>query len=168
MKFIILFIFLISAVVTNSTNSQDYADGSYADGSFADGSFADGSDELITDFEFGDENPTHEDSKHEEFDNDVDYDEEDQQSLQKTQISAKEAMVRQVILNSMKTPEMKDKVAKVLPILRVMSPDQKLALATLVTTQVLAPPQSKGLSLEEVCIIYAENYESANMLIVNG
>lgn len=87
----------------------------------------------------------------EEFENDVDYGEEGVEINIKQQLGpSKETMVRQIILNSMKTAEMKDKVARVLPILRVMSPDQRLALATLVTTQVLAPPTSKGLSLDEV------------------
>lgn len=141
--FLIIFISginLQSPQIQNATEDEDY-------------DFAD-----VGDFDFNAEtaassnvDESSSQQPNEEFENDVDYNDEADETNVKQQLgSSKETMVRQVILNSMKTAEMKDKVARVLPILRVMSPDQKLALATLVTTQVLAPPTSKGLSLEEV------------------
>lgn len=108
-------------------------------------------EEDVDDFEFGSEESTDDNKDLDNFDNDVDY--EDEKKDTKNSIFSKEEYVRKVILSSMKNPGMKEKVAKVLPILRVMTPNQKLALATLITTQVLSPPESKALTIEEVNII---------------
>lgn len=107
-------------------------------------------DEGLTDFDFESEQSTDENTALDDVDNDVDYDESKDESG-KNSIFSKEEYVRKVMLESMKNPDTKKQVARVLPILRVMTPDQKLALATLITTQVLSPPESKSLSLDEVC-----------------
>lgn len=101
------------------------------------------------DFDSADFNNT-EDATLDEYANDLDYDEDDDNNEETRPSISKESLVREIILNSMKSADMKEKVARVLPILRAMTPEQKLALASLVTSQVLAPPTSKGLTLDEV------------------
>lgn len=68
-------------------------------------------------------------------------------------LKMREQLVKSQLLQSMRSAQMRDQVAKVLPILRVMSPDQKLALATLVTTQMLAPADQQ-LTLDQVCLSF--------------
>ncbi|GLV48605.1 Neurotrophin 1 [Carabus blaptoides fortunei] len=106
----------------------------------------------LSDFEFDSADVNNTD----EYPNDLeDYDEEEEE-VERPSVS-RETLVREIILNSMKSDDMKEKVARVLPILRVMTPDQKLALASLVTSQVLAPATSKGLTLDEVSILFGNN-----------
>lgn len=111
--------------------------------------YADNAEEDLGDINFESEETTN--TSLDDIENDVDYEENKDENVKNT-IFAKEEYVRKIMLNSMKNPDTKKQVARVLPILRVMTPDQKLALATLITTQVLTPPDKKGLSLDEVYI----------------
>lgn len=67
-------------------------------------------------------------------------------------IRAKEGMVKEAVLKAMERKDHVGKFAQILPIIRAMSGSQRLALASLVASQVTTPPGRAPLNLAQVNI----------------
>lgn len=55
-------------------------------------------------------------------------------------------MFNQIMMNAMKKPSAKQRLAQVLPIIRSMSPSQRLTLATLVLKQLMSKSEQPNIS----------------------
>lgn len=60
----------------------------------------------------------------------------------------REQALQDSLLRAMQKPALREQIGQVIPILRVMSPQQRLTLAALVSAQIMAP-QHAGMALEE-------------------
>jgi hypothetical protein len=67
----------------------------------------------------------------------------------------KESIVYRAMLEALKRPEMSQQLGQVLPILRSMSPPQRLTLAALLTAQVMSSPTSHSPTLDEVVAMFS-------------
>ena len=66
----------------------------------------------------------------------------------------KESMIYRAMLEALKRPEMSQQLSQVLPILRSMSPPQRLTLAALLTAQVMSSPTSESPTLDQVLAMF--------------
>jgi len=66
----------------------------------------------------------------------------------------KESIIYRAMLEALKRPEMSQQLSQVLPILRSMSPPQRLTLAALLTAQVMASPTSQAPTLDQVIAMF--------------
>jgi hypothetical protein len=67
----------------------------------------------------------------------------------------KESIIYRAMLEALKRPEMSQQLGQVLPILRSMSPPQRLTLAALLTAQVMSSPTSQSPTLDEVVAMFS-------------
>lgn len=65
-------------------------------------------------------------------------------------IRARENMVKEAVIKAMERKDHAGKFAQILPIIRAMSPSQRVALASLVASQVTTPPGRAPLTLGQV------------------
>lgn len=72
---------------------------------------------------------------------------------------SKEAMIRDAVLRALERKDHVGKFAQILPIIRAMSGSQRIALASLVASQVTTPPGRSPLNLAQVChrLIFIKN-----------
>ncbi|XP_044742963.1 neurotrophin 1-like [Chrysoperla carnea] len=121
-----------------------------------------------------------EDDDHDDFgkldDIDFDMDEEDNEISNSTFIERndlhqtklmnnlrqKELLVKQSVSAAMKNEKIRKSIGLVLPILRFMTPPQKLALAALVKKQVTDPNENVGYNLNEVIAQFARNNKNTS------
>lgn len=87
-----------------------------------------------------------------------DYDSSPPRSLVKNyksshKIRAKEGMVKDAVLRALERKDHVGKFAQILPIIRAMSGNQRVALASLVSSQVSTPPGREPLNLAQVRIV---------------
>ncbi|PSN36413.1 hypothetical protein C0J52_25455 [Blattella germanica] len=66
----------------------------------------------------------------------------------------KETLIYRAMLEALKRPEMSQQIGQVLPILRSMSPPQRLTLAALLTAQVMSSPSSASPTLDQVIAMF--------------
>ena len=66
----------------------------------------------------------------------------------------KESIIYRAMLEALKRPEMSQQLSQVLPILRSMSPPQRLTLAALLTAQVMSSPTSEAPTLDQVIAMF--------------
>ena len=66
----------------------------------------------------------------------------------------KESIIYRAMLEALKRPEMSQQLSQVLPILRSMSPPQRLTLAALLTAQVMSSPTSESPTLDQVIAMF--------------
>lgn len=66
----------------------------------------------------------------------------------------KQSLIYRAMLEALKRPDMSRQLGQVLPILRSMSPPQRLTLAALLTAQVMSAPTSTSPSLDEVLAMF--------------
>jgi hypothetical protein len=66
----------------------------------------------------------------------------------------KESIIYKAMLEALKRPEMSQQLSQVLPILRSMSPPQRLTLAALLTAQVMSSPTSESPTLDQVIAMF--------------
>ena len=69
-------------------------------------------------------------------------------------IRAKEGMIKDAVLRALERKDHVGKFAQILPIIRAMSGNQRVALASLVSSQVSTPPGRAPLNLAQVRIIW--------------
>jgi hypothetical protein len=67
----------------------------------------------------------------------------------------KESIIYRAMLEALKRPEMSQQLGQVLPILRSMSPPQRLTLAALLTAQVMSSPTSEAPTLDQVVAMFS-------------
>ncbi|PNF39081.1 hypothetical protein B7P43_G04352 [Cryptotermes secundus] len=67
----------------------------------------------------------------------------------------KESIIYKAMLEALKRPEMSQQLGQVLPIIRSMSPPQRLTLAALLTAQVMSSPTSEAPTLDQVIAMFA-------------
>lgn len=58
--------------------------------------------------------------------------------------------MQEAMLKAMKMPHIKKQISEVIPILRVMSPAQRLTLASLVSSEIMSPDSSTGSKLNQI------------------
>lgn len=68
-----------------------------------------------------------------------------------SETQTKEQVLREAMLKAMKKPGFREQIAQVIPILRVMSPTQRLTLAALVSSQIMASQDQTGKCLPKLC-----------------
>jgi hypothetical protein len=66
----------------------------------------------------------------------------------------KESIIYRAMLEALKRPEMSQQLGQVLPIIRSMSPPQRLTLAALLTAQVMSSPTSESPTLDQVIAMF--------------
>ncbi|XP_050342559.1 neurotrophin 1-like [Nymphalis io] len=76
----------------------------------------------------------------------------------------KEGMIRDAVLKALERKDHVGKFAQILPIIRAMSGNQRVALASLVASQVTTPPGRQPLSLSQVRSMFNNNTTSDLML----
>lgn len=67
--------------------------------------------------------------------------------------TSKESTIRDAVLRALERKDHVGKFAQILPIIRAMSGDQRVALASLVASQVTTPPGRQPLNLSQVGIL---------------
>nr|CAD7196134.1 unnamed protein product [Timema douglasi] len=91
-------------------------------------------------------------------DESISNEEENNENIYKEQESSKkESVIYRAMLTAMKRPEMSHLIGQVLPIIRSMSPPQRLTLATLLTAQVMSSPNGVPPSLQQVVSMFGEH-----------
>ncbi|CAG2059552.1 unnamed protein product [Timema podura] len=90
-------------------------------------------------------------------DESISHEEENNENIDKERESSKkESVIYRAMLTAMKRPEMSHLIGQVLPIIRSMSPPQRLTLATLLTAQVMSSPNGVPPSLQQVVSMFGE------------
>lgn len=141
LKHLCLVLILCAGAHRSQGNEDDITDFSFESDSASEADLGEEYPDLFNDVDLQDDP--------EGSENEVELEDSSSLSNKLPLLAGREELVRQQLLTSMRSSDMRGQVAKVLPILRVMTPDQKLALATLVTTQLLSPP-NKQLTLDQV------------------
>ncbi|XP_034824360.1 neurotrophin 1-like [Maniola hyperantus] len=77
---------------------------------------------------------------------------------------SKEGMIRDAVLRALERKDHVGKFAQILPIIRAMSGNQRVALASLVASQVTTPPGRQPLNLSQVRSMFNNNNTSDLML----
>nr|CAD7394729.1 unnamed protein product [Timema cristinae] len=88
--------------------------------------------------------------------------ENDENIYKERESSKKESVIYRAMLTAMKRPEMSHLIGQVLPIIRSMSPPQRLTLATLLTAQVMSSPNGVPPSLQQVVSMFGERSGQGN------
>jgi len=93
-------------------------------------------------------------NSHHTLDTDITDDGTNGSSEEDSSYVKKESIIYRAMLEALKRPEMSQQLSQVLPILRSMSPPQRLTLAALLTAQVMASPTSQAPTLDQVIAMF--------------
>ncbi|KAL0266443.1 UNVERIFIED_CONTAM: hypothetical protein PYX00_008975 [Menopon gallinae] len=102
--------------------------------------------------------------KSNEADSDLDFDYEDADLAQASYPPvSKEHLMKEAMLRAMKKPAIREQIGEVIPILRAMSPTQRLTLAALVSSQIMSQGRLSEANLTEMASMFAgNNVENVN------
>jgi len=93
-------------------------------------------------------------NSHHTLDTDIIDDGTNESSEEVSSLVKKESIIYRAMLEALKRPEMSQQLSQVLPILRSMSPPQRLTLAALLTAQVMSSPTSQAPTLDQVIAMF--------------
>ncbi|KAK6620578.1 hypothetical protein RUM43_010870 [Polyplax serrata] len=101
-----------------------------------------------------------------ENDLDFEYDEDEEAVKDVKDADTAEKQMQEALLKAMKKPSIQKQIGEVIPILRVMSPAQRLTLAALVSSQIMSHNTLTEANLPEIASMFAgknlENQEERN------